>query len=526
MDKNPFVTSDSLNTDTAVSSLIKQENWNKLLDFLYLHHDKMNLRNGNILQRVAESAPNIRQFISYFPVDMTDEHGRTASWWAAFRGKVSNLRAPLEAGAEPNLADHKGLTPMFVAATPAVVTTLHEFGGHLNVFDKEGTPLLDYVERSERQDVANTIRMLQQEDYPVSFTSGSGNDDFTDRFEPFTISPRELVNQLDANDTSLRGIIVNGERYSVSNRFLKGLVTRMKVPFTIFRLFSPLEVINRAAEQQPDMSMRVTLDHQKKVALGLVEDKGNSLPINAVVGCLRQDSRTQNIDYEEGLLRATLNMKDTWEIPGDSAYNVQLSCLIPVDGMAQPEFSLATFRLVCSNGAVAENSIFRSKIEIKDNSGIHFQRLLQSFSNRNGIEILHQRLLDANATKASIAELLEVDNLLRRLISNRHNLSLLREQLLDLGDNPCARYGVSDLSNIAEKKRSLLPVGCSVADLLNFVSELSTHHRKLIREIGPINAFHGHMLSKSFDLEDMYKNSVRARDFHLNRLKFEETVSR
>ena len=70
MDKNPFVTSDSLNTDTAVSSLIKQENWNKLLDFLYLHHDKMNLRNGNILQRVAESAPNIRQFISYFPVDI------------------------------------------------------------------------------------------------------------------------------------------------------------------------------------------------------------------------------------------------------------------------------------------------------------------------------------------------------------------------------------------------------------------------------------------------------------------------
>ena len=229
MDKNPFVTSDSLNTDTAVSSLIKQENWNKLLDFLYLHHDKMNLRNGNILQRVAESAPNIRQFISYFPVDMTDEHGRTASWWAAFRGKVSNLRALLEAGAEPNLADHKGLTPMFVAATPAVVTTLHEFGGHLNVFDKEGTPLLDYVERSERQDVANTIRMLQQEDYPVSFTSGSGNDDFTDRFEPFTISPRELVNQLDANDTSLRGIIVNGERYSVSNRFLKGLVTWIPV---------------------------------------------------------------------------------------------------------------------------------------------------------------------------------------------------------------------------------------------------------------------------------------------------------
>ena len=510
----------------SISTLIEQEKWDELLDILRLHHDTMNLRAGNILHRAAETAPNIKQFIQYFPVDMTDEHGRTATWWAAFRGQVSNLRALLEAGAEPNLADHKGLTPMFVASTPAVVNVLHEFGGHLNVFDNEGTSLLDFVERSGRQDVAQTIRGLMQEDCPASFIFGSGNDDFTDRFEPISISPRELVNQLDADSNSLQGIIVDGERYSVSPRFLKGLAARMKVPYTIFNLFTPLEVINRSAERQPDLAMRVTLDRQKKVALGLVEDKGNTLPINSVVSYLRQDSRTQKIDYEDGILRATLDMKDGWDIPGDSEYKVQLSCQIPVDGMAQPEINLATFRLICSNGAVAEESAFRSKMEIKDNSGLHFHRLLQSFSNRNGVEMLHQRLLDANATKASVAELLEVDGLLRRLVSDRRNQMLLREKLLDLGDNPCARYGVTDLANIGEKKRSLLPVGCSVADLLNFASELGTHHRNLLRETGPLNAFHGRMLAKSFDLEDMYKNTVRARDFHLNRVQFMEVASR
>ena len=65
-------------------------------------------------------------------------------------------------------------------------------------------------------------------------------------------------------------------------------------------------------------------------------------------------------------------MKEGWDIPGDSKYEVQLNCQIPVDGMAQPEINLATMRLVCSNGAVAEESAFRSKIEIKDNSGMHF----------------------------------------------------------------------------------------------------------------------------------------------------------
>ena len=172
------------------------------------------------------------------------------------------------------------------------------------------------------------------------------------------------------------------------------------------------------------------------------------------------------------------------------------------------------------------NKLVRSKMEIKDNSGMHFHRLLQSFSNRNGVEMLHQRLLDANSTKASVAELLEVDSMLRRLVSDRHNQMLLREQLLALGDNPCARYGVTDLANIGEKKRNLLPVGCSVADLLNFASELGTHHRNLLRETGPLNAYHGRMLAKSFDLEDMYKNTVRARDFHLNRLQFMEESSR
>ena len=353
-----------------------------------------------------------------------------------------------------------------------------------------------------------------------------GEDEFTNRFEPVSVSPRELVDRLDADSKSLKGIVVDGESYAVSSRFLKSLATRMKVPYTVFNLFTPLEVLDRSAERFPDMAMRMTLDRSKKVALGLVEDKGNTLPIDSVVSYLRQDPRTQSIDYTEGVLRATLDLKDGWEIPGDSEYKVQLSCQIPVDGMGQPEINLATYRLICSNGAVAEESAFRSKMEIKDNSGIHFNRLLQSFSNRNGVEMLHQRLLDANSTKASVAELLEVDSMLRRLVSDRHNQMLLREQLLDLGDNPCARYGVTDLSNIGEKKRSLLPVGCSVADLLNFTSELGTHHRNLVRDTGPLNAFHGRMLAKSFDLEDMYKNSVQARDFHLNRIHFNEEVSR
>lgn len=507
--------------------------WNNILDYIKKHHKKMNLREGNILQRAAANAPDIRPFLPYFPIDMTDEFGRTAVWHAAASGRLDNLQALLENDANVNLADHEDLRPVFVAATPETVTLLHKFGAELQVTDRQGTTLPDYLESHGRAAVAAQVRQLTVANLapfisasmepPAKAKTSAAAEDYGSRFDTIHCTPRLLRDTLDADAQKIHGIIVDGERFRLSDRFMKSLATRLKVPYAVFNLFTPLEVIHRAAERAPEMSLRLTIDHSKGEALALVEDKGNVLPIAQVTNVLRQDTRLQKLDYANGVLEATLDLNEGWEIPGDSEYRVQLSCQIPVDGLAQPAINLATFRLVCSNGAVAQESSFHTKMEIKDNSGLHFYKLLQSFNNRNGMELLHQRLLDANQTKASVNELMEVDNLLHRNISDRRNQVLLREQLLTLGENPCAQYGVTDLNNIAEKKRPLLPVGCSVADLLNFISELGTHHRVLLSNVEPLSVFHGRMLAKSFDLEDMYKNSVPARRFHLNHLNFRET---
>ena len=82
------------------------------------------------------------------------------------------------------------------------------------------------------------------------------------------------------------------------------------------------------------------------------------------------------------------------------------------------------------------------------------------------------------------------------------------------------RYGVTDLSNIGIKKRALLPVGCSVADLLNFASELATHHSELLKPESTLQTFAGTVLSKGFDLEDLYPNARRTSDFYLRGVDF------
>ena len=523
--------------NSQIAAWMDASQWTSVLNYLKRNYGKMNLREDNILQRAAAEAPTIRPFLLFFSIDMTDGNGRTAVWCAAARGRADNLQALLENDANPNLADHQGRSPIFVAANPEVATLLTNFGADLQCTDNQGNTPLEYLAAHGRNAIAEQLRKLPapQADAPQNnlapFISAppaptpqpDKPEDYGSRFDTIHCTPKLLRDCLDSDETTLHGIIVDGERFHLSNRFLKSMATRLKVPYAVFSLFTPLEVIHRAAERNPEMSLRLTLDHAQNEALALVEDKGNVLPIAQVTDILRQDSRLQKLDYGDGVIEATLDLNDGWSIPGDSDYRVQLSCQIPVDGLAQPAINLATFRLVCSNGAVAQESSFHTKMEIKDNSGLHFSKLLRSFSNRSGMELLHQRLIDANQTKASVNELLEVDNLLHRNVSDRKNQILLREQLLTLGNNPCAQYGVTDLNNIAEKKRPLLPVDCSVADLLNFVSELGTHHRELLSKTEPLATYHGRMLAKSFDLEDMYRNTVPARRFHLDNIDFEAT---
>lgn len=342
--------------------------------------------------------------------------------------------------------------------------------------------------------------------------------DYGSRFETIDLTAKDLAHSMNCTDNALLGFAVDGENYKPSGRFVRGLASRLKVPTSVFGLFSPQEVIDRAADRVPNLPLRLTVDHTKHQALGLVEGKGKVLPIGQITGILRNDERLTKLEYEDGVIHATLNQPDEWDIPGDSEYRVQICCQVPVDGMGQPEINLATLRRICSNGAVARETVFRTKMEIKDNSGLHFHKLLRSFNNRNGVELLQQRLMEAYETKASVGEVMAVDSMLCKQISDRHARMLLREQLLNLAGNPCVRYGVVDLSTISEKRRALLPTSCSVADLLNFTSELGTHHRDLLKNAMPLQSFYGHTLANGFDLEGLYKNENRARDFHLNRL--------
>ena len=191
-----------------------------------------------------------------------------------------------------------------------------------------------------------------------------------------------------------------------------------------------------------------------------------------------------------------------------------------MDGIGDPSISLATLRQVSTNGAVAEGKLFTTKMVLKDSSGAHFQRLLESFSNPDGVEAMEERLTEAASTKASVGEVLMLEGAIKKAVPDAKNQILLRERLYGVADNPCVRYGVTDLSAIGQKKRTLLPVGCSVADLMNFASELTTHHRDIIKGTKYVQAFYGSIMNKGCDLADLYPNAQKALGFYMKDIEF------
>lgn len=271
--------------------------------------------------------------------------------------------------------------------------------------------------------------------------SGMPRRGFSERFEPVRLTPRRVADAVVEEKDRFRGISINGTEYKLSNRFLKGLAQRMKVSFSIFELFTPIEVISCAVERTADLPLLVTLDHEKRESLALVEDKGVPMPAGNIEIVMHEDFRLQKFDYDDGVITGSFALGESWDIPGDSRYAVHINVEVPVDGMDSPEVTLSTMRQVCANGEVAEAPLFRTKMEIKDNSGEHFRRLLRSFNSPRGIEMLHERLIAANETKASVDEVFRVMSFVKRQVREARDQMLLCERLEAVADNPCVRYG-------------------------------------------------------------------------------------
>ena len=409
-------------------------------------------------------------------------------------------------------------TPLHHVISMGMAEYLVKAGFLVDVPDQEG--LFPYQTVQDAETVSYLQKLYEERHPPVLLLPAVRRDfSWEDRFTTENISITDLIPVDGDRATGQFKIQFREEKFTPSTRFLTSLARKLKFSNNIFRYFSSEEVFTRIAERCPDIRFKVTVDHQENSMLGVVDEDKKILPPDIACRIFSEDKRISKVEYSNGLWEATMRLDETFTINGDSPYRRALRIQYPVDGVSMPAIYLAVERQICTNGATALVNQFKTEIEINDQSGTHLARLLKSFSNENGFLALENRIHKAQVTKASVNELMAVQSLLESQLIETQFLPRLKEHLETIAGDPCRNYGITSLTNIPVKRRALLPVSCSVNDLLNFCSELSTHHKAILRNPYAMDTWIGHTLAGEFDLEDMYKNSRDARDFQLNGLE-------
>ena len=350
--------------------------------------------------------------------------------------------------------------------------------------------------------------------------------DWANRFSTQLVTIQDLMpteNSTGNKDWSLSYL---GEEFKTSSRFVSTLAKKLKFSSNIFKYFSPSEVLERVAEQNPDCRFQVTFDHHSKQILGLVDEDKKFLPPAIACKVFADDPRVRSISYDKGIWSADLHLDEVFNVPKSGEYFRRFNICYPVDGVGMPCIYLSMMRQVCSNGSTARVAEFRTDIEINDESGLHLSRLLSSFNNQYGFTALEDRLGIAQSTTASVRELMEIDSLLQNHVADKHAYRLLHNRLDEIAGEPFFIYGTTSLNNIPAKKRALLPVNCSVNDLLNFSSELTSHHGNLLNNAVSFDVATGKMLAHEFDLEGMYSRRSQSPDFFLKNLDLPSTRTR
>jgi len=453
-------------------------------------------RDADLLRTALEndSMPMFRLLLPYFDLDRPGADGRTILFFPDLTREAAEIL--VEAGAKADFADPEGVLPYEAVRDPETVAYLKERYFSLH-------PVTESLPA-----VAEKPRDL----------------DWADRFTSSRVTIADLVPVECEPATGKFKIRYEDRVYETSDRFVTSFARKLKFSNNIFNYFTAEEVFDRVQQRNPDVAFKVTFDQQDGEILGVVDENKKLLPAEIACAVFAADPRVRKIQYEKGVWEAEFQLDESFSVRNDSEYDRKIWVRYPVDGVSMPCIYLAVLRQVCSNGAVALVPGFRTDIEINDESGTHLSRLLKSYNNENGFLALESRLQTAQDTAASVNELLKIESLITAQVSSAPAASALLTRLEEMAGDPCARYETTSLNNIAPKKRPLLPVDCSVNDLANFCSELTSHHENLIGRVDAFNAALGGMLAQEFDLEEMYRNHQPAKAFHLDDLALTENI--
>jgi hypothetical protein len=374
----------------------------------------------------------------------------------------------------------------------------------------------------------------------------------TRRFEYGTARIKDLAvrTTTDRNGkTDVSAVLLNDEPVRPGKRFWNSLHLRFGFTSNIFRYFSHQEVFARISEVAPNDRIRWCLErdtHGRGTLLAVTNPSAALIQHDDLMGLLSHYD-SHDVRYSDGVVssRHAPRLNATFHVGGDGFQN-KFVLDTPIDGFGRPAVYLSLLRLVCSNGAVGYGPAFRSELSVgRGDGGVAFTlaRVLDGFNNEDGYAALRQRFESATKSWASVNEVSRLYKLLARV----HNRGEIEGRVSTPapaggdGASECANsplfhafhkmsgdlthiYGLANLDTLSVKRQRTLPSACKVYDLLNFASEVATHHAT---EMGNrhLQAYIGDLISGEYDLEGTVDQFSDWRDFFVGSDKTASTLA-
>lgn len=354
-------------------------------------------------------------------------------------------------------------------------------------------------------------------------------------------------------------VVMADDPYDPSDRFWTSLFARFGFNKAFFRYFEYPEVFNRIAEREAGDQMRVCVEHttdetgtQRNRLLAV------SNPVKPIVAYdelmeMLGTYHGDNITYNDGIVESMHIPRigsGNVEMNGD-IFNHRFALSTPIDGYGLPNVYLALLRQICENGAIAISKAFRSQVSLgkaDDNVAFALTRMLDQFSNDEGYAALRDRITAAGTSWASVYESSTLYKLLIKLHSERglvgtdgeamqtpymrnllsHNTdgevvnpddetigSPVIRAFHNMTGDTTRLYGLANLDALSSKRQRTLPVRCKVYDLINFVTEVASHHAAPAAS-RKLQAYFGSLVSGEYDMEGTCEKFSDFADFHVD----------
>ncbi|MEO0601164.1 MAG: DUF932 domain-containing protein [Myxococcota bacterium] len=314
----------------------------------------------------------------------------------------------------------------------------------------------------------------------------------------------DRVRRNDAGKVTRMTLRLEDEIVEPTQRFWRSFFQRFRISANVFRYFEPVEVFERISRVGSDTTFRTCIEIKggKRRLLGVTSPTRPVLPLHRMEPLLETHGAIR-VQYGDGVLSTThlLQSRRRREAIGGDQFEDRLVLESPVDGFGNPRLYLSLMRQVCTNGMVGYSPAFRTEIPAGRDLDVCIDRALASFDSSDGFVALRQRFESAQTSYASVAECVAMGKLLEKLEAGGHLTEKgLPAKFRTVAGNLLDLYGLANLDALTQKRRRVLPAPCRMYDLLNFASEVATHHADA-HGARVLQAQIGTWISDEYDLE-------------------------